>query len=51
MVLLVEDEDEGKEGTKAEAEAPCIELSAFFAGGLSQPKTLKLQGKVGERDI
>ncbi|BAT84466.1 hypothetical protein VIGAN_04185600, partial [Vigna angularis var. angularis] len=28
-----------------------MELSAFSAGGLTQPKTLKLQGKVGGKVV
>lgn len=51
VVLLAEDE-EGDEGeTGAETEQPCMELSAFSAGGLTQQKTLKLQGRMGERKV
>lgn len=42
VVLLAEDEEGGEEGMEIETETPCMELSAFSIGGLTQPKTLKL---------
>ncbi|XP_052728288.1 uncharacterized protein LOC108338275 [Vigna angularis] len=50
-VILAEDEEEDVEGEDVEPEPPGMELSAFSAGGLTQPKTLKLQGKVGGKDV
>lgn len=50
VVLLAEDEKGDKEGM-IEREQRQMELSTFSAKGLTQPKTMKLQGKIGERKV
>lgn len=42
VVLLAEDEEGEVEEVQIEVEPPCMELVAFWARGLTQPRTLQL---------
>lgn len=48
MLILAEDEEEESE---TELNQVQMELSAFSAGGLTQPKTMKLHGWIGEKQV
>lgn len=49
MILAEDEEDAEKEVVKVDQKQ--MELSAFLTGGLTQPKTMKLQGRVGEKTV
>lgn len=51
VVLLAEDEEENAKVEGVEDDHSQMELSAFSVGGLTQPKTMKLQGTVGEKTM
>lgn len=51
VVLLAKYEEGDVEEEEVETEQSHMELSTFSAGRLSQPKALKLRGKVVEREV
>lgn len=52
ITILAEGEEEDEEGeNRAEEEPKPMELSFFSAGGLTQPRTMKLQGWVNGRRV
>ncbi|KOM49767.1 hypothetical protein LR48_Vigan08g059400 [Vigna angularis] len=50
MLILAEDEEPGGE-EEVEVELEQMELSAFSAGGLTQPRTMKLHGQIGTKQV
>ncbi|WVZ14824.1 hypothetical protein V8G54_012390 [Vigna mungo] len=51
-MLIVVDEEEEVEGEEAtETTLATMELSALSAGGLTPPKTMKLRGHIGQREV
>ncbi|XP_017436729.1 uncharacterized protein LOC108343145 [Vigna angularis] len=51
MLILAEEEEEEGGETETELNHTQMELSAFFAGGLSSPKTMKLRGCIWDREV
>ncbi|XP_052723768.1 uncharacterized protein LOC128193723 [Vigna angularis] len=50
MLILAEDEEPGGE-EEVEVELEQMELSALSAGGLTQPRTMKLHGQIGTKQV
>lgn len=48
MVILIEDEEDDAGEEVVEVDKKLMELSVFSASGLTQPKTMKLQGRVSK---
>lgn len=51
MTILAEDEEDEEEEEESELDQMQMELSAFSAGGLTQPKTMKLHERIGEKQV
>lgn len=51
MLILAEEEEEGGDEAAEELDNTQMELSAVFARGLTSPKTLKLRGCIGGREV
>ncbi|XP_052734051.1 uncharacterized protein LOC128196609 [Vigna angularis] len=50
-MILGEDEEEDPGETKEELENERLELSLLSVGGMTQPRTMKLQGSLGDRMV
>lgn len=51
VVILGEDEEEEPDDPMVELDKKQMELFAFSAGGLTQPRTMKLHGQIGEKQL
>ncbi|KOM40684.1 hypothetical protein LR48_Vigan04g088200 [Vigna angularis] len=51
VLILGEDEEEDPGENEAEVEHKRLDLSFLSAGGLTQPRTIKLQGSLGDRVV
>ncbi|WVZ14135.1 hypothetical protein V8G54_011701 [Vigna mungo] len=51
VTILGEDEEEDLGETKKELENERLELSPLSTGGMTQPRTMKLQGSLGDRVV
>ncbi|WVZ12616.1 hypothetical protein V8G54_017146 [Vigna mungo] len=51
MLIVVEEEEEAEGDEVKETNLAKMELSALSAGGLTTPKTMKLRGHIGHREV
>ncbi|XP_052725999.1 uncharacterized protein LOC128194435 [Vigna angularis] len=51
MLIVVEEEEEVEGEEVSETNLATMELSALSAGGLTTPKTMKLRGHIGQREV
>lgn len=51
MLILAEEEKESENEGEEELNVAIMELSALSAGGLTSPRTMKLRGRMGHREV